>query len=280
MNLQPQNQTDFYMKTIYYGQYIRNIVMPLERIKANNRNASGLKNKGNCDTKLLNSNILAKSNVIQKAYHNFWDCKKLTFLTLTYADVNEFDIRKCKRDLNKFFKKLKYWFKVKNKNIKYLYTYEYQKRGVIHFHILITEKIPHKIILQFWPYGINKNIRVRENTNEMVVKYCSKYITKNVLNEKSLNQYDLNIKAYQFSYNCQNPITRKQVFTDTLNNIVNRTVNSEFVKYLKSTVNKFKTKMCGAIYEFKNINYIDFESANYASLESLRFRNQLRKMKH
>ncbi|WP_338982013.1 hypothetical protein [Spiroplasma endosymbiont of Eupeodes luniger] len=65
-----------------------------------------------------------------------------------------------------------------------------------------------------------------------------------------------------------------------MNNIVNRTVNSEFVKYLKSTVNKFKTKMCGAIYEFKNINYIDFESANYVSLESLRFRNQLRKMKN
>jgi hypothetical protein len=64
MNLQPQNPTDFYMKTIYYGQYIRNIVMPLERIKANTSNANGVKNKGNCNTKLLNSNIRAKSNVI------------------------------------------------------------------------------------------------------------------------------------------------------------------------------------------------------------------------
>ncbi|WP_342190010.1 rolling circle replication-associated protein [Spiroplasma endosymbiont of Dilophus febrilis] len=278
MNLQAQNPTDFYMKTIYYGQYIRNVVMPLERIKANTRNVSGLKNKGERKTKMLNSNVRAKCSAVRKAYHNF-SVKELTFLTLTYK-LKETDVKKCKKELKKFFRNIKYYFKKKNKEIKYFYTYEYQQRGAIHFHILLDKKIPNKLVLKHWPYGLNKNLVVKQDTNEAVVKYCSKYITKNVLNEKSLNQYDLNIKAYQFSYNCQNPITRKQVFTDTLNNIVNRTINSEFVKYLKSAVNKFKTKMCGVIYEFKNINYVDFESANYASLESLRFRNQLRKMKY
>ncbi len=62
MNLQPQNPTDFYMKTIYYGQYIRNIVMPLERIKANTRTASGLKSR------LINYHITVKIPLLENKY--------------------------------------------------------------------------------------------------------------------------------------------------------------------------------------------------------------------
>lgn len=142
------SKNDFYVKKISYGQYIRNIIMPLESVNSNPRNFAGKKNTGERTSKMLNSIVRAKSIAVRKAFHNFGNLPKLTFLTLTYR-LNEVNVSRCKYDLAKFFKRLKYFFKKQNKDIRYFYVYEYQQRGAVHFHILLDVVIPHKVVLKF-----------------------------------------------------------------------------------------------------------------------------------
>ncbi|WP_339046334.1 rolling circle replication-associated protein [Spiroplasma endosymbiont of Colias croceus] len=138
----------YYVKSVFYGNYVKEIFLPLSMINFNKRNICGIKNTGKNEKKLTHNNIRAKSNFIRKIYHNFADCKKLSFLTLTYQ-INENNVKKCKKDLAKFFRNIKSWLLTnKNKSLKYVYTYEYQDRGAVHFHILMNTQIPNKIILK------------------------------------------------------------------------------------------------------------------------------------
>ncbi|WP_425379619.1 rolling circle replication-associated protein [Spiroplasma endosymbiont of Stenodema calcarata] len=226
MNKLNYAKKEYYLKKVFYGNYVKNIVLPLDVINNIPRNKYGIKNTGKNDKKLLNSRIRTQGNCIRKAYHNFSNSKNLSFLTLTYA-VNETDVKKCKYDLMKFFQNINRWWNnpIRAKNhkgiLKYMYTYEYQKRGAVHFHIILNQKIPNSTVQQYWKHGINKNIKVRSGTNEDVVKYLAKYIVKTANNDKSQNHYDLNIKAYQFSRNCKNPKVKVGVVElDTLDLIM------------------------------------------------------------
>lgn len=254
-----QQENRFYVKNIHYGNYVKEIALPLNSYMANLRNLLGIKNNGKNKKKLFHNSVRAKSNFIRKIYHNFGNSKNLSFLTLTYA-LNEFDVKKCKKDLAKFFKNIKYWMVTnKLKDIKYAYTYEYQKRGALHFHILIDEKLPNKVVLANWKYGINKNLKVKANTQEFVAQYCSKYITanyisKNLSNENSKNQFDLNLKSYQFSYNCKNPEIKKYVSFVSLKDIVAKAKNATFIRFIKQKIAKV-AKLSGSIYDFKADDY-------------------------
>ncbi|APE75254.1 hypothetical protein [Spiroplasma citri] len=209
----------YYVKKVYYGPYIKTVVLPLECINNFGKgNPTGIKNTGENETKLLNSRVRSQRNCIQKAIHNFSGYKNMGFTTLTYAE-NMQDIKKANYQFNLFIKKIKYHFsKYKNnkyQNLKYLVAYEYQKRGAVHFHIIFSEYIPNKIIRKYWSYGLNKNLPVETGTNEFVSKYVAKYIVKAYSQEKSKNIYDLNTKAYRFSANCTNPVIKVGVIEMT-----------------------------------------------------------------
>ncbi|KAF0851496.1 MAG: hypothetical protein EIB84_01480 [Spiroplasma poulsonii] len=151
----------YYVKKVYYGPYIKTIVLPLECInKFGKGNPTGIKNTGENETKLLNSRVRSQANCIRKAIHNFSGCKNMGFTTLTYAE-NMQDIKKANYHFKLFIKKIKYHFskykKNKYENLKYLVAYEYQYRGAVHFHIIFSEYILNKIIRKYWPYGYNKN---------------------------------------------------------------------------------------------------------------------------
>ncbi|APE75279.1 hypothetical protein [Spiroplasma citri] len=202
----------YYVKKVYYGPYIKTIVLPLECInKFGKGNSTGIKNTGENETKLLNSRVRSQANCIRKAIHNFSGCQNLGFTTLTYAE-NLQDVKKANHQFKLFIKKIKYHFskykKNKYENLKYLVAYEYQQRGAVHFHIIFSEYIPNKVVRKCWPYGYNKNLPVKTGTNEFVSKYVAKYIVKAQSEEKSKNIYDLNTKAYRFSANCTDPIVK------------------------------------------------------------------------
>lgn len=261
-----ETKQGYYVKTIFYGDYVKEITMPTDVIKHNLRNKEGIKNLGNNEQKLVSNNIRARGNFIRKVYHNFSSCKELSFLTLTYA-VNEKNVKKCKRDLANFFKSLKYQlFEKEKKELKYAYTYEYQLRGAVHFHILMDYHFKNKFILNKWPYGLNKNLKVKANTQEHVAKYCSKfiqanYISKNLTNVKARNQFDLNLKSYQFSYNCKNPIIKKFLSIISIKNIIAHASKAEFMKFLKHNLSEFKSRILGSIYDFKLVNYQSYDNS-------------------
>lgn len=258
-------QQGFYVKTIFYGDYVKEVTMPSELVMRNLRNKDGVKNLGINDRKLVHNNVRARGNFIRKVYHNFANCKELSFLTLTYA-INEQNVKKCKRDLAKFFKSLKHeLLQTTNRELKYVYTYEYQRRGAVHFHILMDHHFKNRFVLSKWSHGLNKNLRVKENTQEHVAKYCSKfiqanYISKNLTNVKALNQFDLNLKSYQFSYNCKNPVVKKFLSVISIKNIIDRAVKAEFMKFMKHTLSEFKTMILGSIYDFKLVDYVPYQN--------------------
>ncbi|BET37584.1 hypothetical protein [Spiroplasma ixodetis] len=100
-------QQDFYIKNVSYASYVKNVVLPISFLN-NFGNIGGKYYVGN-KQKLRNNTSRNKTNLIQKALHNFYDSQMLSFLTLTYKD-NMQDIRKTKKDIRLFFLKLKKWW--------------------------------------------------------------------------------------------------------------------------------------------------------------------------
>ncbi|WP_339042680.1 rolling circle replication-associated protein [Spiroplasma endosymbiont of Apeira syringaria] len=141
-------QQDFYVKKIFYACYVKNVILPISFLN-NIENVRGKSYVGN-KQKLRNSTIRTKTNLIQKALHNFYNSKMLSFVTLTYKD-NIKDIKKAKKDIRLFFLKIKKWWNDPKRfhylgELKYFYVYEYQSRCAIHFHIIFNRKI-HKSML-------------------------------------------------------------------------------------------------------------------------------------
>ncbi|APE75269.1 hypothetical protein [Spiroplasma citri] len=251
----------YYVKKVYYGNYVKNIVLPLECVDSfGNGNPTGIKNNGKNETKLLNSRVRSQGNCIRKAIHNFSDCKELGFLTLTYAEKMQ-DLDKANYHFNLFIKKLKYHFSKYKKNtfinLKYLVVYEYQDRKgipIIHFHIIFNRFISSNLIREYWPYGINKNLKVKKNTNVFVIKYLTKYFVKSLSNTerqkkelckefdipykkpkkvsevKLRNIYNLNKKSYRFSANCTDPLVKVGII---------EMCEMELIASLKGIKNKF-----------------------------------------
>ncbi|MBP1528734.1 MAG: hypothetical protein H9Q65_05790 [Spiroplasma ixodetis] len=91
-------QQDFYIKKVFYACYVKNIVLPISFL-TNIGNKKGKCYVGN-KQKLRNSTVRTKTNLIQKALHNFYNSNMLSFVTLTYKD-NMQDVKKAKKT---------YWF--------------------------------------------------------------------------------------------------------------------------------------------------------------------------
>ncbi|ALA97127.1 Spiroplasmavirus-related rep protein [Spiroplasma kunkelii CR2-3x] len=73
----------YYVKKVYYGPYIKTIVLPLECInKFGKSNLNGIKNTGKNETKLVNSRIRSQASYISKTIHNFSGCKNNWFFNL------------------------------------------------------------------------------------------------------------------------------------------------------------------------------------------------------
>ncbi|QIA67504.1 hypothetical protein [Spiroplasma citri] len=152
------------------------------------------------DKKLKNSCYRSQGNCIRKAIHNFSECNNLTFITLTFKE-NITDVKKANYQFNLFIKKIKYLYQ---SDLKYLKVYEYQKRGAIHFQIIFDKYISSKIIRKCWNYGIIKSLSINNKYIDFIKYFVYRYITKPLIKEKTQKVYDLNIKSYQFSYNCKN----------------------------------------------------------------------------
>ncbi|WP_339048696.1 rolling circle replication-associated protein [Spiroplasma endosymbiont of Colias croceus] len=269
-------QQDFYIKKVFYASYVKNVILPVSFL-SNVGNIRGKSYVGN-KQKLRNNTSRTKTNLIQKALHNFCDSQMLSFLTLTYKD-NMQDIRKAKKDIRLFFLKLKKWWNDPKRSkylgeLKHFYVYEYQTHEAVHFHILFNRKIPYSMIIDWWPHAEKQGIKlivVKKGTNEFVIKYLGKYVTKALDDVKSLNQADIGIKAYAFSRNCKNPIVVRGIKKMKIQDIIKASFNATNVFYFKSQKDgNGDTVMIGGIIESTVVNdyfkdYDDYEKYVYLS---------------
>ncbi|WP_342276016.1 rolling circle replication-associated protein [Spiroplasma endosymbiont of Nebria brevicollis] len=247
----------------------------------NKRNENGIKNLGINDTKLRNNSIRTKTTLIHRAYHNFYDSKVLSFVTLTYKN-NMHDIKQAKHDINLFFKRLKrLWNDPKRSKylgkLKYMYVYEYQKRGAIHFHILFNRKIHKSMLPQWWPFGFNDVSVVTKGSNEHIVKYLAKYVTKVQNDLKCLNQFDLGVRAYAFSRNCSWPKVIKGQKIMLYQRLIDASIKAINSMFFKKKIDSFgRTMLFGGSFDTTIVGdqFKDYEQ--YVSLSNIRCLNAIK----
>lgn len=131
---------------------------------------------------------------------NFDDQTK--FLTLTFKR-NIKDITYTNNEFKKFMKRLNYHlFHTKRSQIKYLATWEKQKRGAIHYHIILFNflYLSHAELTRIWGQGHIKINRVDVDSVENRGRYLSKYF------DKELELKEHKKKAFFKSQNLKHPI--------------------------------------------------------------------------
>lgn len=138
-----------------------------------------IKKNGVHGKKLLSSLARARREIIDIVRMNivFGSC----LLTLTYKE-NMQDYEKARKDFDKFVKRIKYNFGIA---LKYLRVIELQKRGAIHFHVVVFNPefclIPYNDIYKLWGHGavhIRRIEALDDVTADKVGNYLGKYLTK------------------------------------------------------------------------------------------------------
>lgn len=148
------------------------------------------------------------------------DCNfdnKTKFVTLTFKD-NIQDIDYTNTQFKHFIQRLNYYqFKTKTQKLKYIATWEKQKRGAIHYHVVFFGFlfIEARTLEKLWGHGFIKINRIHVDRLENVGRYIGKYFGKD------LDLKEHKKKAFFKSQNLKIPLTTKTFF------------NAEMVQALK-----------------------------------------------
>lgn len=182
--------------------------------------------------KITRENLLKSSRLLyQYAEANASEFK--TFVTLTFKEnitnVNEankkFDIWRTKFKLE--CKKLGY-------DMKYLGVPEFQKRGAVHYHLLLNIPIECPLFIEqenkkecydvkYWSYGFSSVFDLVNKTDEKfnVVKYIAKYFFKDIDNRLFMHKKVLksnNLNKPKITYYKHDDETMNKIFIDMIKN--------------------------------------------------------------
>lgn len=120
-------------------------------------------------------------------------------LTLTYRE-NMNDYNKAYDDFRKFIMRVEYRYKM---SLKYLRVIELQKRGAIHFHVVIFNSdflnIPYNELYKIWSHGAIhvRKIEVMDDlTADKIGNYLGKYLSKSkeIARNKNIYSTSRNLK--------------------------------------------------------------------------------------
>lgn len=176
-----------YAKYVIAGQYVEVYKYQTEKVirrQTSNNLLGWNKDTVKDEVKEQQSYLNAKSHVRRLVNANFVKDRS-SFLTLTYAE-NMQDLAKAKQDFLLFIKRLNWsFYKVRTNKLKYLAVYEFQKRGAIHFHIILfdVDKVLITKLRKLWKYGFVKINQLKNCDN--VGAYISKYFTKDTNRQKN-----------------------------------------------------------------------------------------------
>lgn len=117
--------------------------------------------------------------------------------------------------------------------IKYIATREYQKRGAIHYHVLINQRVDQKKVAKIWGHGF---IKLVQHKNKLkAVMYVLKYINKDIVENKFITRNGYTKKAYLSSQGL-----RKEVEKSVMNFIITQ---SEDYIFFYNKVNMMMTNL-------------------------------------
>lgn len=126
------------------------------------------------------------------------------FLTLTFRD-NLTDIKAANAEFSKFLKRLNYRiYKSKASRLRYLAVWERQRRGAIHYHVVLFgfPYMPKRELQAVWGHGFVKVNRIAVDQRMNVGRYISKYFSKDV-------EDGYKLKKFFTSHNLEKPVERR-----------------------------------------------------------------------
>lgn len=179
-----------------------------------------------------------------------WD-KNTKFVTLTFAE-NIADIDYCNNEFQKFIKRLKRRQTKRTQPVKYIATWEKQKRGSIHYHIIFFSLgYINKLELEkLWRNGFAHINSVDVDSKENRGRYLSKYFSKD------LEVKEHKKKAFFKSQNLKMPTVRKITTSQVLDFSDKQIAYTK--EYNRKTLN----------YKEKDLNYPDFK---YSKVKYIKF---------
>ena len=188
----------YHTKLINCGSVLEVIEYGLPVVRSSRCNRIGRAGQGTTSVETKRDNrgktaYRARQTVRNMANVNFSQNSK--FVTLTFAE-NVVNVNEAYRMLSNFFKRLKRYLK---KPPQYIAVLEFQKRGAIHFHVLMNiPYIPHKELERLWGHGFVKINQIDDTDN--IGAYITKYMTKENMDERLAGQ-----KSYTMSRNLRKP---------------------------------------------------------------------------
>ena len=139
------------------------------------------------------------------------DCNfdnKTKFLTLTFKD-NIQDIAITNREFKYFIQRLNYYlYQTKIQTLKYIATWEKQKRGAIHYHVIFFDfpYVSKEKLQKLWSHGFVKINRIDVDSKENRGRYLS----------KDLELKEHKKKAFFKSQNLKMPKETRLMLTDDI----------------------------------------------------------------
>lgn len=164
------------------------------------------------------------------------DCNyddKSSFLTVTFKD-NITDIKLAHKEFDNFMKRFKRY--LKRTKIKYIATWEKQKRGSIHYHIILFDVpfIKASKMEEIWGNGFIKINKIAKSVKQWEIGvYLTKYFVKDIDKKQRY------ANAYSKSRNLIEPIEyRERLDLDAVNDILLNNEVLHFKKFKAVQVNK------------------------------------------
>ncbi|MCK5511145.1 hypothetical protein KAI65_06465 [Candidatus Parcubacteria bacterium] len=258
INKQPNSPVYFSRKKVKLSGYVLEVANFEHEFMLFYRNK---KNKTNKHTKKIDSRnkALTRAKRIINDYinSNVWhwldkNGKRIMplFITLTYRE-NIQDLDYANNEFTKFIRRFNYeFFHTKKSVLKYLCVIEFQKRGSIHYHMMIFN-LPFKQKIydrarSIWPFG-SCNIKSIKSKQGAISGYLVKYLTKEKTKESLRGR-----KCYFISRNLHKPIESsiEDVVLLIENNVNNSSPFYQYERIFKIG-NKQQTKNA-KLYDLKN----------------------------
>lgn len=188
-------------KEIYI--YEKSIYNHINRIKSDSNNHNERKTFDEMSAQNRYDSLKRK----QKYYEQTrWDIARIVdcnfdnntkFVTLTFKE-NIQDINQANKEFKYFIQRLNYYlYKTKIQLLKYIATWEKQKRGAIHYHVIFFDfpYIAKEKLENLWSNGFIKINRIDVDSKENRGRYLSKYFSKDLELKEHKKRHFLNRKT-------------------------------------------------------------------------------------
>ncbi len=217
--MQKEKTRHYDVKLVIFGKY-HEVYKYMKPQKTNYTKKVEKGQKRTREGKRAGFSLSRTRNTVRRLVAANFDAKNDTFLTLTFAE-NMQDLDLANKMFKAFIRSLRAHLKTSHgekiaRDFKYLAVIEFQKRGAIHYHVILGDVpfLPFEVLNPMWPHGWFKLNRIQHVRS--IGAYVSKYLYKDVSDTRLRGK-----RAYQTSRNLIRPfvITEKNAIREVLSNV-------------------------------------------------------------